>query len=342
MRKQNSTGPLALISHLCSEVVMCQFLEGLKLVSNSSIMAYQREQPSPSVFDPFIIRRNGSPEGPGMAPGRHIPEPVIPPGWKGSIRKGSSVEFESMHAGAWHNHSPGETRVHIDYSRLVSFFDPALTSLSAVRANTTRYRYRISGISLEDIVNVRQQMVDIFSREEGGSGIDWGSIVHVVIERYSARLDLVRHLLEPFGTRNVTEQARQVRAQVLTMLTPYMLVSAIPSNETTPERSWITPIVDHCATALTSWTPTDTLTRQELVVKNAIEDVLHEICGVLGDIWVDAFDIEVAHPQVIQPLFKKWSTEIESLMNWLDWSVWDKCNPECGPEVREACCLQLL
>jgi hypothetical protein len=273
------------------------------------------------------------PGGPGRGPGRNWPEPVIPPGWKGSLRTGSSVSFEVVHAGTWHNHIPGETRVRVDYSRLVSFFDPTLTSLVQARANTTKSKYRILGISVEDAKDAREQMIDILSRDGEGSGIDWGSIVRVIIERYSARLELVQHLLKPSETRNVTEQAAQVRAQILIMLTPYMLTAAIPSNETTPDRLWVAPVVEHCATALTAWAPVDTLTRQELAVKNAIEEVLRGICDVIGDIWVDAFEIEIAPIEETRLLLKRWSTDITGLMEWLDWSVWDTCKPSCGPEV---------
>lgn len=356
------------------EVMMCNFRDGLELVSNSSIMAPSRDaarpfftedhersisdglrpdfspDPPPHNYPPpggppggpgWPGRRPGGPGGPGRGPGgpgrgpgRNFPEPNIPAGWKGSLRTGSSVSFEVVHAGTWHNHIPGETRVRVDYSRLVSFFDPALTSLVDARSKSTKSKYRIDGISTEDAKDVRNQLVDIFSRTGEGSGIDWSSIVHVVIERYSARLELVQHLLNS-TSRNATEQAAQVRSQILIMLTPYMLVDAIPSNETTPDPSWINPVVNHCASTLTAWAPVDTLERQELVVKQAIEEVLHEICQVLGDVWVDAFDVEAAPIEKTQRLLAKWTRDIDDLMNWLEWSVWDTCKPGCGPEVRQ-------
>ena len=221
-----------------------------------------------------------------------LPEPAVPDGWKGSLRSRESVSFESLHSGSWHNHLPGEARIRLDYSRLVSFFDPSLTSLVAARTNKTRAKYRISGISPEDIKDVRDQLADIFTRDGEGSGIDWGSLANIIVKRYSGRLKLTRHLLKPSKARNVTEQAYQVRAQVLTMLTPYMLVAAIPPNTTDiPDRSWISPIVRQCAFSLTAWASADILTRQEKVVKHAIEEVQHEICRVVGEIWLDAFDI---------------------------------------------------
>jgi len=55
------------------------------------------------------------------------------------------------------------------------------------------------------------------------------------------------------------------------------------------DRSWITPITNNCASTLTSWAHTISLNRQEKLIKDAIDEVLYEICRVIGDVWVDAF-----------------------------------------------------
>jgi hypothetical protein len=33
-------------------------------------------------------------------------------------------------------------------------------------------------------------------------------------------------------------------------------------------------------------------------------------------------------------LMGSWRQELSALMTWLDWSVWVKCRPACGPEVN--------
>ena len=155
------------------------------------------------------------------------------------------------------------------------------------------------------------------------------------MDRYGKRLELLRHILEnPESKRNVTERAAEARSQVLIMLTPYMLTSAIPPNPTGPvDRSWIDPVVEHCASTHTSWAPEALLTPQEKVIKGAVEEVLSRICSVLGDIWVDAFDSEKAGFEELERLLEKWQSDIIELMDWLEWSIWLKCNPPCGPEV---------
>jgi len=237
----------------------------------------------------------------------------------------------------WHNLSPGETRIKIDYSRVVSFFDPALSSLVEARAGKAREEFRLDEISEVDAEYVLGQLADIFTRDGQGSGIDWGSIIQVIVNRYGKRLELLRHVLQnPESKRNVTEQVAESRSQVLIMLTPYMLTSAIPPNPTgSVDRSWIKPVVEHCASTHTAWAPETLLTPQEKLIKGAIGDVLSQICSVLGDIWVDAFDSETADIKDLGRFLLKWQSDVNGLMDWLGWSIWLKCNPACGPE--EAC-----
>ena len=294
----------------------CDFDAGLKLVSGSEIISHTH---NPLLPNPRLL----------------APEVPLPPGWRGSPRSGISNSFESANAGMWHSRPPGETRVKIDYSRVISFFDPALSSLVEARTGKLREHFRLDGISEADSRYIRDQVTDVFSRGGQGSGIDWGSITQVVVDRYGGRLELLRHILQNSESkRNVTEQVAEARSQVLIMLTPYMITSAIPPNPTGPvDRSWIDPVVKHCASTHTAWAPETSLTPQEKVVKRAVEEVLSQICGVLGDIWVDAFDSEEAGVEELERFLEKWQSDIIELMDWLDWSMWLRCDPACGPEV---------
>ena len=298
--------------------MICDFDAGMELVSESG-----------------IIPRPSSPNGPN-----HWPLPPdhpfeVPPGWRGSVRSDISSSFETLNSAMWYNRPPGETRIKIDYSRVMSFFDPALSSLVEARAGKSRDQFRLDEISESDSEYARNQLAEIFTRGGQGSGIDWGSITQVIVDRYGGHLELLRHILRnPESKRNVTEQVAEARSQVLIMLTPYMLVSAIPPNPTGPvDRSWIDPIVKHCASTHTAWAPVNSLTPQEKMIKGAVEEVLSEICGVLGDIWVDAFDSEETDVEELEQFLGKWESDITGLMDWLEWSVWLKCDPGCGPEV---------
>ena len=305
---------------LHSEIMACDFGVGMELVSESELVPHTD---------------NGVTIFPGTPLPPHSPTPKVPPGWRGGVRSGISTLFEVINSGMWHNQPPGETRIKIDYSRVISFFDPTLSSLVDARTGKRREEFRLDAISEADTQYVLDQLTDIFTRDGQGSGIDWGSIIQVIVDRYAGRLELLRHILQnPESKRNIIEQVAEARSQVLIMLSPYMLTTAIPKNPTGPvDPSWIDPVVKHCASTHTAWAPGALLTPQEKVIKGAVEEVLSQICGVLGDIWMDVFDSEEAGAEQLERFLKKWQSDITELMHWLDWSIWLKCNPGCGPEV---------
>jgi hypothetical protein len=319
-----------------SEIMICDFDAGMELVTESEIVPHDY-----SAFhfhlDPANQSRRGPPPAPPAPPRSPPGTPALelPPGWRGSPRSDISSSFEVFNSGTRHNRFPGETRIKIDYSRVVSFFDTELSSLVEARTGKTKDEFRLDEISEADIQSIRDQLADMFTRDGQGSGIDWGSITQVIVDRYGKRLELLRYILEnPESKRNTTERAAEARSQVFIMLTPYMLTSAIPPNPTGPiDRSWVDPVVQHCASTHTAWAPETLLTPQEKVIKGAIEEVLSRICSVLGDIWTDAFDSEGAEIKELERFLEKWESDIIELMDWLDWSIWLKCNPPCGPEV---------
>ncbi|KAF9652814.1 hypothetical protein BDM02DRAFT_3136802 [Thelephora ganbajun] len=319
--------------HIGIEIMICDFANGINLVSHSQLVPWDLGLLEKGHITTSILASNMSP---GFIPPVEDPpdHPVIPKGWRGSISSTMTTIFELFNSALRYNHAPDDTRVKIDYSRVVTFFDPVLTSLVAARANTIRDFYRLEKISVEDVKNFQDQIMDIFTRKGHGSGIDWGSITQVIIDRYGGRLELLRHILEnPDSKRNITEQIVEARSQILTMLTPYMLTSAIPQESTGPvDPSWITPVVEHCASTHTTWAPQDLLTKQEKAIKVAIEGVLNEICSTLGELWLDAFDAETADIETGHRFVSAWRKEIVELMDWLDWPIWLKCNPACGNE----------
>jgi len=310
--------------------MICDFNAGMELASESEIIPYTMRE---GRFQSDFIHPFHRAPPPHLPPGN--PTLELPPGWRGSTRFGISVGFEVISSGMRHNRPPGETRIKIDYSRVVSFFDPSLSSLVEARAGKSREEFRLDEISKADSRYIRDQLTDIFTRDGQGSGIDWGSITHVIVDRYGKRLELLQQILQnPESKRNVTERVAESRSQVLVMLTPYMLTSAIPPDPTGPvDPSWIDPVVKHCASTHTAWPPETLLTSQEKLIKGAIEEVLSRICSVLGAIWVDAFDSEKAGVQDLERFLRKWQSDITELIDWLDWSIWFKCNPACGPEV---------
>ena len=314
---------------------MCDFSDGLQLVSASKLVS-RGPDPDPDHRLPDPPHPIGRP--PIERPPIERP-PIEPPqGWRGSRPSHDTSRIEVRIAGAWHDRPPGETRAKVDYSRVVTFYDRSFTSLVDARRGLPRLSHRVGNISASDFARMFDELQDVLVRDpaDAGSGIDWGSVTHVIVERYGGRLELLNHILDPKSFPNITHRAAIAREQLLIMLNPYLLVHAVPALGADPvaNTSWAMPIAQRCARTQTLYVPLGQLTKQERRILDAIEDVLHEICRVLTSMWIDAFDIEVASEEHASMAVQSWRQSVQDLMTWLDWSVWVGCNPACGMEVR--------
>ncbi|KZT01204.1 uncharacterized protein LAESUDRAFT_489044 [Laetiporus sulphureus 93-53] len=268
--------------------------------------------------------RPGEPGGP-QRPGR---SPTTPPqGWKGTMPL--TMRDEGMRAAAWHNAFPGDLRVHVDPSGMISFFDPTFTSLIDSRRSLPREQYRLLNISEADIAAARADIADVFSRSpNAGSGVDWRGLAQVVQDRFSDRLPYLRYLLHQ-EVANATAHAAEVRQQLITSLLPYMPRAEVGSP------GWFGEIARGCRASFTERLPTARFTKQERLLRNAVDEVLHEVCRVLTMAWREAFDVEEQNVEVVEGLLEKWRDQVDALIDWLDWPAWLECNPACG--VDEFC-----
>ncbi|EPT00657.1 hypothetical protein FOMPIDRAFT_1049431 [Fomitopsis schrenkii] len=327
------------------EIMYCDFEQGLKLVS------YMPTVNRLSDLDPANPPVPLPPQGPrvqcsseatfhglsqpefageyhwvtAQAP---LDDPPIsyPGGWKGAF---PDTELEAFHTGIWHNQFPGESRVRIDPSSVISLFDPSLTSLVEARRSMTRDEYRAANLSKADIARVRTDIAEVMAREPGaGSGVDWQTLARVIQDRFADRLPYMQHLLHQ-PVFNVTAQLAKVRKQLITSLIPSMHRENVGAPE------WFAETAHRCAARFTEHLPREGFTKQEWVLLHAVEEVLHEVCRVYTEAWVEAFDAEAKSVVVVQAVLKKWKGEFDALVEWLDWPVWIKCDPACG--VDEVC-----
>ncbi|KAI0045165.1 hypothetical protein FA95DRAFT_1544005 [Auriscalpium vulgare] len=327
------------------EVMLCDFSKGLKLVNRLSVLPMEQRDRSQDVRRPQSpdltqipqqVLDRPSPPPPGRpprrpGPRRPFPDAPVPSGWVGSLLHRETSHIQALAAGSWHNRAPGETRVHIDFSRFFTLYDPSFASLVVARRGVPRMQHRVANISKADAGRALAGLNEAFARAPGGSGVDWASVARVVVERYAQRLELLKFLLEDVALANVTARAAAVRTQLLTMLVPYISVNDMPpADSVSDEKSWAAPILDRCSTTQTAQIPADALTPQESLIRDAVHGTLHEICRSLTLMWADVFDVEVQESterkrEVIAGLKK----DINALMGWLDWSVWIKCSPGC-------------
>ncbi|KZT04743.1 uncharacterized protein LAESUDRAFT_682226 [Laetiporus sulphureus 93-53] len=310
------------------EIMYCDFSKGLELVSTINTVT------GGVIFkDPQSYRGNLMPLGTNdeklESPSDHLDrpwtDPTPPPeSWKGSPPK--PIVGEVWHAGTWHNAFPGDTRVHLDLSSMIIFYDPAFRSLIEPRRSHKREDHRLLNISKEDIAAAQMDVDHVLRRDPGaGSGLDWQSLAQVIQDRFSDRLPYLDYLLHQPIT-NVSEQVADVRQQVIVSLIPYMPRAGVG------EPAWYAAIARGCAMSFTSHLPASRFTKQEHVLKAAVDEVLHEVCRVLTATWREAFDIEEQDTETAETLFMKWRDNIKALIEWLDWQAWLGCSPACNED----------
>ncbi|KAG9046918.1 hypothetical protein FS837_003423 [Tulasnella sp. UAMH 9824] len=315
------------------EVMLCSFDDGVRFVSTLDLLPASKENWGPKLQPQTWNARRPSVAA-SRKPGNHIPpgpwdEPGLPDGWRGSLLPAHSIHFEVIHAGNRHDSAPGVNGVALDYSKLVSFFDPKYKSLVRSREGVDRTKWRVGEISKRDVGLFRRELVDTLRRKETGSGVKWDGIIKSVVERHAGRLEFLSDWLRGSRT-NVTQTVVHARRAVLTMLTPYLAISSIPPDSKT-NTTWLNPAMYHCSTAFTSHLPFPRLTPQERRLKHSVEIVMKEICRTLGVLWVDAFDAEQLDDEHEKlNLVAKWTIEVKKLMDWLGWAEWVKCKPTCS------------
>ncbi|KAJ7280327.1 hypothetical protein C8J57DRAFT_1175054 [Mycena rebaudengoi] len=236
--------------------------------------------------------------------------------------------YSFIQSSTWHDRPPGETRIQLDLSHLISLYDVALApSLVSQRLGKQRHEHRVLGIAAEDIDAVMHRLRTM-QKSPSESGINWSSLFQVIIDRYAQRLEVLQSTL-----KSCDDHKRAFRI-LRTMLMPYLLHFAVPPH-TTAGNSWAAPIFRQCAQTHTSFMSSleSKLTASERLLRNAVEETNREICRTLVRMWASGVVERLSGPA----LLAEWKTDVDRLMAWLDWSAWTTCRPSCA--IDESCYL---
>ena len=324
-----------------SEIILCDFTAGVKPVSflNLATVNMVRE-PNPKPSGPL--------QPPSPSPTLNATQDLRPsrPGFQRRI----APLFRVMESGSWHNQYPGDPRVKLDYSRMISFYDSNMfPSLQVTRTGKGRLNHSLEGITPSDVLQFSLHLDELLKNDADitASGIDWASLIKQIVQRYAERLELFHYILNSTSstsTSDVEDALKQAHRHLSSMLAPYTLKTAVPPTDdpaSMKAHSWAAPIFEYCATTHTSHIEaiSTALTYSEKVILQSIQGVSKEICRVLVTTWAEGMEtdmieldlIETSSP--IQGLLKTWKLRVEDLMAWLDWSYWRTCRPACGYEV---------
>ncbi|ESK93244.1 hypothetical protein Moror_14595 [Moniliophthora roreri MCA 2997] len=258
--------------------------------------------------------------------------------------------FELVHSTSQHNHFPGETRIHLDLTRMVTLYDTELApSLIAPRAAAAKehgrwgHRAALPGIDPANVLAFRKRVEEAvkLGNKPKTSGVDWATMMNVIVKRYGTRLETLRYLLEmkPVADDG-SDLARKAFTQLDIMLTPYIPHDAPSLNET----SGALAIYDLCSTSHTSYIgrrASRSMTKSERMLLSAIQETTKEICRILVASWERGASAGIspkyqAYGERIddEKLIEIWRNDVIGLMDWLDWSIWAKCRPACGDEEQ--------
>ena len=325
-----------------SEIILCDFTAGVKPVSFLNLATV-------TILPP--LKPKPKPSGPPQQP----PSPTLnatrdlrpsPPGFQRRI----APLFRVLESGSWHNQYPGDPRVHLDYSRIISFYDSNMfPSLQVTRVGKGRLNHSLEGIAPSDVLQFSLHLDELLKNDSDSiaSGIDWASLIQQIMQRYAERLELFHYILNSTSERDVEDALKKAHRHLSSMLAPYTLQTAVPPTDGSASmkaHSWAAPIFEYCATTHTSHIETisTALTYSEKVILQSIQGVSKEICRILVTTWAEGMEtdliefdlVETSSP--VQELLKTWKLRVEDLMAWLDWSYWRTCRPACSYEV----CLQ--
>jgi len=300
-----------------------------------------------SVTNMTVPGKDGSKKGDPKLP--NDPNRQPPHGWGNIFAEQGSWEW--LRSGTWHYGNQAgtggmikERRVILDLCRMITFYDPALQSLSGshhggIRGNDTyqngwgfRRGHRLVGISQEDMAKVydwnRKAYTVSDSKHLPCSGTDWQLVTETITLQHKARLREVARLLREAETSS--DETPRLLGNVRSLIH-----AAIVSHWEYPEATGKSlaetrdAVKTRCSSAYSGHIELQFVNEFELVLKTAVEEVLQRLCSVEVDtfIWTEEHLNGQATPT---PDLRSILTPIKSVLHDLGWDSWENCPRQCA------------
>ncbi|KAJ7093201.1 hypothetical protein C8R44DRAFT_815835 [Mycena epipterygia] len=275
--------------------------------------------------------------GPGRGPGRW------PPRMSDLALTGP---LEWVRAASHRSFSP-QPHLTLLHAGMVTYYHPRLTSLVADRTGRPMGSHRLANISSQDAMSVVKEVDEVLARGAAGSAMDWGTTARDIVEYWGDRISHMQtYLFNASDLRaNATAALPAIRTLAYTLLNPYMqpgltpnasgwdLFFGVPSALVPNALDTNTTALERCtyqATGFLSQLYAPQMTPQESLLQTSIESVLGRLCNDFGIIFAQSSElVETSSDADPYPFIRQWTQSIEDLVQWLDWTVWLRCEDVC-------------
>lgn len=278
---------------------------------------------------------------------------LIGGGWHGPDMRPYTTPYSASHAwwmyraASWHHMRP-DTRVTLHPEYLVTLYDSKYTSLAA-NNRLPRPEHGLADLSAEDqevFLAELDGMLRAWNSDTKGevamaSGADWLTVAQVVVDRAGDTLAELHALLSDLTpASNATQILSNAQLTVFALLMPYIDHKTLfaPGITTTDRASILEDVSKRCGVIFTGHidAPAYKLTAQERRLKYAVEGVQGRICSFTSAVLEEALYLLETLPQEQNVLRSKlviWKQDVEDLMGWLGWAMWERCPRMCGWDV---------
>ncbi|KAI4603140.1 hypothetical protein KJ359_005932 [Pestalotiopsis sp. 9143b] len=268
---------------------------------------------------------------------------------------GEQNSFEWLRSATWHygaygEGGPRERRVSVDPCKMVTFYDPALSSLrdlhhGRIVGNQTfqngwglRRGHRLVGIGKADVEIVKSRLRELTRKQSPRcSGVPWQAIAQNIAAQHLDRLSEIAVAL----SRNVDSQdtvlpaitqSHELSHAILYAYIEYPFVSGKSSAQVKQDA------ITRCSTAPVEALDQVELTASEESLYRSIKVVLDNLCHyewILFE-WSEQYTTALLtgekmpiDPSQIKVEMRVHLNYVQSLLTWIGWDNWISCERKC-------------